>query len=106
MEPLGTLPAIEPDPASFLNHNGGEKWADSLRRIAQGRRLTSASTVRDLQRAECLREYSGPEQTGDGYVALGLGVTVASAPGASQGEGEAGATQADKSSAQTVSRIS
>jgi hypothetical protein len=30
MEPLGTLPAIEPDPASFLNHNGGEKWADSL----------------------------------------------------------------------------
>jgi hypothetical protein len=46
------------------------------------------------------------EQIGDGYVALGLGVTVASAPGASQGEGEAGATQADKSSAQTVSRIS
>ena len=35
-----------------------------------------------------------------------MGVAVASAPGASQGEGEAGATQADKSSAQTVSRIS
>ena len=35
-----------------------------------------------------------------------LGMAVVSALGASQGEGEAGATQADKSSAQTVSRIS
>ena len=32
-EPSGTLPATGPAPASFLNYNGGEKWAGGLRQL-------------------------------------------------------------------------
>jgi hypothetical protein len=38
-EPSGTLPATGPLPASFLNYNGGEKWAGGLRQnVARDRR--------------------------------------------------------------------
>jgi hypothetical protein len=34
-EPSGTLPAIGPAPLSFLNDNGGEKWAGGATDVVQ-----------------------------------------------------------------------
>jgi hypothetical protein len=48
-EPSGTLPAIGPAPASFLNHNGGEKWAGGVRQdVARDRK---AAQICRLERA-------------------------------------------------------